>query len=792
MSVICINKYKNKYLYSENNFFISIVLLITFLIYRLDFYSLKTIPFLKYGDLLAIFAILNICGYVFQKKGKLEIDEEERFVFDIPITKTEEDRFYRKEIAETIANRIINTISDKSSFTIGIQSEWGYGKTSFLNLIVENIEKQKKDNIKIIHYNPWLSYEKDKLTQDFFDIIVSELKKQNSNLSNNISLYSKALANIEYNSIFSKAVSSIFNLSFPKPTINDLFKKINESIIDSKLQMIFIIDDIDRLNKEEVVEIIRLIRNVANFTNTTFVVAYDKSYVINALKESQIYNPEKYLEKIFQYEHVLSPVNQIEIKERMYSEILKIISKNQNKYSLTDSEKEENLKSFFDDSLIIGGVINKHFFWHLLNNLRDVTRYMNQFSISFQHLGSEVDLCDLLNLEIFRTKYPIVCTIFFKNKAEEYLLIQNKQRLVLRQTKILGVEIDIFVYEIKKQMESNPSRFGIVNEDIEDVVKILKALFPESTESILFKHSNGKSINDISRFTVYKNYVLPKYILPERDFLDAVNGELDKLCKSIDKWIQDYDINEIHKKFNYFDTFKTKAEYEKIIMAIFYFARKTYGESFNYDNNDLLKKMNYDYFSLSQIYKSKKELESFVLSVFKEAESPYIFDMQLLHHAHYHSVKFILDNEKINELRLEFLEKYLNENHPITRNTWYLYFWCDLKTDASDSTNKVIEDRNPKAKELIINYIKKEHIDDFILASFERWTNGEKKYAIFNSFVELFGTFEVFEKFLRKFNVNNSKYIKEYKMFLKEYKKVYPRGRIEFIFKIIPIDERDF
>lgn len=798
-----LEKLQRKYIYSENVLILSIIISITYLVYRLSdiwfFYPLTIIPFLKFLDLLLIYFLLNIIGYVFQKKEILNIDKNEGFVFDNPIKSSKDDVFNRKEVAKTIANKIINTVSDDSSFTIGIQSEWGYGKTSFLNLIIENVEKYKKGNIQIIKYNPWLSYEKNALTQNFFDVIIAELKSQNSHLSSNISLYSKALSNIEDNSIFSKALSSLLNISFPKQTINELFKKINNSIIDSKLQLIIVIDDIDRLNKEEIVEIIRLVRNVANFTNTTFIMAYDKSYVINALRMNDIFNPEKYLEKIFQYEHILSPINKNMIKKRILEDVLEICQKNADNLT-RNNEIQEDIRILFDDSYKSIGFEGKHFFWDNLKNFRDISRYINQLDISYQHLYLEINLCDLLNLEILRTKYPIVCAHFFKSNSLEYLstgLINNKHRLVLKESKIPSKDINLTEYDIKIQMLSNPSKFGINQEDIEDVLNILKSLFPNSSSSsLIHMKSNQKSINDIIRYTVYTNYVLPSNMLPEIVFINAVNSEIAQFYQSIDNWIESYDLLQIHSKFISIVEFVDKSHYQKIIKAIFHFARKTYGDTYKYDNNDLLKKMNFDNYSLSKIYDSKEELKSFVLSVFDEAESPYFFDIQLLYHAHYNSAKFIINDEKINELRLGYLKKYLNEGHDITKKTWYLYFWCNLKTGSySDSANRENEERNPKAKELIINYIKDGHIDDFILASLERWTEGEqKKYAVFNSFMELFREFEDFEAFLNQFDSENSKYIEEYQNFLKKYKDIkekYPKGSIEFDFEKIPIDARN-
>lgn len=60
------------------------------------------------------------------------------FSTDKPITSIEEDRFSRSEYASRIADSVMN-MTDPSSLVIGINGDWGSGKSSLLNMIEQSL-----------------------------------------------------------------------------------------------------------------------------------------------------------------------------------------------------------------------------------------------------------------------------------------------------------------------------------------------------------------------------------------------------------------------------------------------------------------------------------------------------------------------------------------------------------------------------------------------------------------------------------------------------------------------------
>jgi len=270
------------------NYQISVNFLITALIfsliyfyYRGDdqnfFYSLQSIPFLYYSDvilLLLIFslfiAVNNIVSFSSIRKA------EKGFLTDAPLKDIGEDLYNREEYAKKLANKINNTYSSEA-LAVGINGEWGIGKTSFIDLLKRYIEKQ---SFILVDFNPWGSINEENIILNFFNTLKLEVKKYSTRLSSLIFDYSNSLAAVYNNNVIKSSVDILSkNLT---ESLDFRFKEINDLLKDLNKRIIIFIDDLDRLQKGEIIQVIKLIRNTANFNNTIFVVAYDRNYICGA------------------------------------------------------------------------------------------------------------------------------------------------------------------------------------------------------------------------------------------------------------------------------------------------------------------------------------------------------------------------------------------------------------------------------------------------------------------------------------------------------------------------------
>lgn len=71
---------------------------------------------------------------------------------------------------------------------------------------------------------------------------------------------------------------------------------INDQMTNFKV--LCIMDDIDRLNDEEIADLFKLVKEVVDFDNIVYLLSFDKKIVVNALNKVQHGNGEQYLNKI--------------------------------------------------------------------------------------------------------------------------------------------------------------------------------------------------------------------------------------------------------------------------------------------------------------------------------------------------------------------------------------------------------------------------------------------------------------------------------------------------------------
>ena len=93
---------------------------------------------------------------------------------DLPIKKLSEDKLNRAAFAQSLA-KTISQYSLTSSFTIDLYGDWGSGKTSLVNMILESLADINND-IVILQFNPWLCSDSKQLITQFFKQMATAIK----------------------------------------------------------------------------------------------------------------------------------------------------------------------------------------------------------------------------------------------------------------------------------------------------------------------------------------------------------------------------------------------------------------------------------------------------------------------------------------------------------------------------------------------------------------------------------------------------------------------------------------
>ncbi len=158
-----------------------------------DFTGFSFVESIKYLDIIALYFFGNIILFFFYKSKKNNSTANKGFYLDTSLGKERPDLLNRESLAKYICSEIKETDSPDSSFAIGISSEWGFGKTSFFDLLERHLEQ---DTNIIIKVNPWINHESKSIVKDFFNALSSKLSEYNSDISPLIKKYAELLVGI--------------------------------------------------------------------------------------------------------------------------------------------------------------------------------------------------------------------------------------------------------------------------------------------------------------------------------------------------------------------------------------------------------------------------------------------------------------------------------------------------------------------------------------------------------------------------------------------------------------------
>lgn len=317
----------------------------------------------------------------------------------------EQDLLNRFDFANHLANVLLLN-HDDDCLTVSLEGEWGYGKTSVINL-VKYVLSEKENTPIIIEYNPWLAGKPESLIQDFLLQFSSQL-----NINDNSEVALKAAQElIAYSSLFSVAklvpgaepwasiiekVLSKFGSSTKKiaelKKLDLLGKKkaVVAAIEKIKTPIVVIIDDIDRLTPSETFQVLRLVKAVADFSGTSFLLAFDSNYITSVLDKNDIVNASEYINKIVQLRIPLPVISERGMNELANSELANLSDKN-----LTDRfETDQERLSW----------IYHNYFKRLINNPRELKRCFNHLRFVLEQVEGQVCFSDIFSLSIIATK----------------------------------------------------------------------------------------------------------------------------------------------------------------------------------------------------------------------------------------------------------------------------------------------------------------------------------------------------------------------------------------------------
>lgn len=447
----------------------------------------------------------------------------------------------RKQYALQLTNRLLKTDVSREAYAVGIEGEWGSGKSLFL----EEIKKDIGDKAIVVDFNPWNSKGEEHLIKDFFSTLTHVLSPFYGGISSPVSRYVSLLYSMKVN------VTGSMSLQLsPNKREKDLAerKKDIERALDKIGKHIAVfIDDIDRLNGKEIFEVLRLIRNTAVFRSTYYVVAYDKKYVVEQLGHLNIGDGGDYLEKIFQISVQIPKPD-----ERMLIEEFK------------DACRTMSISPPFHNSLLVRLTDDDyHQMIKILPSYRKVKRFARQFAFNADYMRDhltegEFELQDLFFLNLIEYNNGDLYRQIWQAPDSLFDVKQHPSNKVR-------------YYSWPKQGEQK-ERLNLSA----DCIFLLKRLFGVTPGA------NSSSIQYVDRFYKYFYIAQPEKELSSVEFEDMLNKSTSPNARAgmratINTWVASKDSKSFDSIYSYFVNYstnkKTSQECKNYLKAAFYWLK---------------------------------------------------------------------------------------------------------------------------------------------------------------------------------------------------------------------------
>lgn len=453
------------------------------------------------------------------------------FYSDKPINNNREDMLNRSVFSEQLAKAILSYTSI-DNFTVGLCGKWGSGKTSILNMVVEHINNltndyEKNEKPLIIHFNPWNYSDRSQLTFQFFQTILAKinvtsnsksLKKVGDALQN----YSSVLEFAELIPFAGKYIKplkslgislgkSLTNIHENKESLEFQKNAVIKALSEQKQKLIVIIDDIDRLNNDQIRLIFQLVNSLAGFPNMIYLLSFDREIVARALGEEQNCNGEEYLEKIIQVPFEV-PEPQMSLIHKFFFDKLEEL--------LFDEIPCDNFEEEYWNSVF------QHCVSPFIKGIRDVNRIINVYRFKYGLMHNETNCIDLLALTTFQICAPSIFKWIYDNEGG-----------------LVGSAYGLGTSGVEQNADKNSylKKFENIYVNPEVMLEAIQTLFPKfawKTGGYFYQTDTDdelrrkQKISCSDRFQLYFNLSLEDVMVTKQQIISSINDYDESHLKS--------------------------------------------------------------------------------------------------------------------------------------------------------------------------------------------------------------------------------------------------------------------
>lgn len=634
---------------------------------------------------------------------------------DQSVITSDQDHFQRYQFAKRIA-QTVSEFKLADGFVIGVYGKWGEGKTSLLSFV--ETELKPNQGCIIVHFNPWRFGDETVLITTFFQALATSLKEKLYTrkerffgfVKGNEPLFDGApdlLNNIaEYGKLSTSFVGSISGVasiagkagkSKAEVSVETLKERIEKLLEKNKKRILIVIDDIDRLEVDEIRAIFRLVKLTGNFKYTTYLLAFDDTQVSRVLARSlgsdDLEVGNSYLEKIIQVPLRLPMAT----KADMYSYCMDRINALIKDYNLPPEELNR-LDSCIKNDLLPA-----------LMTPRMVVRLVNACSFSVPLMNGLVNLVDLILVESLKVLFPILYEVIRENR-DSLVSIEGK--------KIIHASPD---YD-KEITESLTKACDAYNEQSSAARSLMISLFPETTryfgEPLMYSRPDISKIDLQMRvcsedyFERFFTYSVIKGDIPDtllKETLSKLNDDRALNTRILEDLFKKYGASNVVYKLDQKEIEFTQEAIERLVGGLIDLATffpRDINESLHFSLSERAAK-----FICNCILRVEEEKREKLLTESILESTPREFGFSILRYLAA-SKSYDKLGVKIEQKALErkFLREMLNANDPLELvgrlpldSRYLLFIWSEENRPELDAYISALLEKAPKQ---VINLIK--------------------------------------------------------------------------------------
>lgn len=301
-----------------------------------------------------------------------------------------------------LARRIADCVLKEGKPTYAVYGEFGSGKSSMLNFIEEFLRQAPGTAPVIVRFNGWLPGSRKNLVDQLLGDIAAECSRRYfvPQLRRISSKIAKAVT---------RGIPHLDGLAewFPQETQKELVEGLRRALERIPVRVVVLVDEIDRMRKEELFVLLKLIRGFASLPRLSFLCALERHHVENLIRQEFGAIDHTFFHKFFADFYHLPKLSDSFLESEAHDGLVAVFDRQG--WFLSDSSD----KAAFSESIrgVWGNILAP-----ICSNVRLVNRLISAVRTEAGPIIGEVDPVDLILVAALRCFAPAMLDLVWHSR----------------------------------------------------------------------------------------------------------------------------------------------------------------------------------------------------------------------------------------------------------------------------------------------------------------------------------------------------------------------------------------